>query len=207
MTRFLPYSTRPLRLFAQLISDVTVTAWTAVWVVVGIAVHDAIAAIAQAGRDVENGSTGLAANLASAGHGAQQIPLLGQALSKPLDAASAAALDVAGAGHSLDATASWLALVLALAVAAPPILAVSMPWLFLRIRFFRRKWTVTALAATAAGQQLLALHALANRSPAKLTAISADPVGRWRHQDPVVIRELAALELRAAGIRLAATRV
>ena len=39
---------------------------------------------------------------------------------------------------------------------------------------------------------------------AKLAAVSADPVGAWRYQDPVAIRGLAALELRAAGIRVKA---
>jgi hypothetical protein len=202
MTRFLPYSTRPLRLFGQLISDITISVWTLIWVFVGLAVHDAIATIADAGRQVESGSKGIAGNLASAAHGAQHVPLVGDAVSKPLTAASDAAMDIAGAGHSLDTTASWLAVLLALAVASPPILAVTMPWLFLRLRFFRRKWTVTALAATAAGQQLLALRALANRSPAKLAAVSADPVGAWRREDPVTIHRLAALELRAAGIRI-----
>ncbi|MGB9304209.1 MAG: hypothetical protein WCB92_11210, partial [Mycobacterium sp.] len=76
--------------------------------------------------------------------------------------------------------------------------------LFLRLRFFRRKLAVTALAATAAGQQLLALRALANRSPRKLAAISPDPVGAWRVEDAVTIRQLAALELRSAGIALRA---
>ncbi|BDB45143.1 MULTISPECIES: hypothetical protein [Mycobacterium] len=202
MSRYLPYSTRPVRLFGQLISDITISIWTVIWVFVGLAVHEAIAAIAEAGRQVESGSKGLAGNLASAGHGAHNVPLLGDALGKPLDAASQAALDVAGAGHDLSTTATWLAVVLALAVALPPILAVTVPWLYLRIRFFRRKWVVTALAGTAAGQQLLALRALANRPPAKLAAVSADPVGGWRYEDPMVIRGLAALELRAAGIRL-----
>lgn len=202
MTRYLPYSTRPFRLFGQLMSDITISLWTVIWVFVGFAVHEAIATIAEAGRQVEVGSKGVAGNLASAGHSAHNIPLLGDALGQPLNAASQAAMDIAGAGHELDTTASWLAWVLALAVALPPILAVTMPWLYLRIRFFRRKWVVTALAATAAGQQLLALRALANRSPAKLAAVSADPVGGWRYEDPVVIRGLAVLELRAAGVRL-----
>ena len=203
-TRFLPYSTRPVRLFAQLMSDITITVWTTIWVFVGVAVHDAIATIGEAGRQIETGSQGIAGNLASAGHGAQHIPVVGDAVSKPIAAAADAALNIAGAGHSLDTTASWLAMLLALAVASTPILAVTGPWLFLRLRFFRRKLAVTALAATAAGQQLLALRALTNRSPRKLAAISPDPVGAWRTEDPVTIRRLAALELRSAGIALRA---
>lgn len=81
-------------------------------------------------------------------------------------------------------------MLLAIAVAAPPILAVGMPWLFLRIRFFRRKLTVVALARTNAGVQLLALRALANRPLRKLTEISLDPVGAWRHDDPMAVRGL-----------------
>ena len=97
-------------------------------------------------------------------------------------------------------------MVLALAVAAPPILALVMPWLFLRVRFFRRKWTPSTLASTPAGEQLLALRALANRPLPKLAAVSIDPVGAWRRDDPIAIRGLAALELRASGIRAANLR-
>jgi hypothetical protein len=201
-SRFLPYSTRPIRLLAQLFSDFAVVVWTAIWLLVGMAVHDAIATIADAGRQVESGAHGVAGNLASAGHGAQHIPLVGDAVSKPLTGASHAALDIADAVHDLDTTASWLAVLLAMAVVALPILIVVLPWLFLRLRFFRRKRTVTALAATPAGEQLLALRALTNRPPRKLTAASADPVGGWRREDPVTIRALAALELRSAGITI-----
>jgi hypothetical protein len=80
-----------------------------------------------------------------------------------------------------------------------------MPWLFLRIRFFRRKWTVIKLAATPAGEQLLALRALANRPLRRLTEVSFDPVGAWRREDPYAIRGLAALELRSAGVALPRT--
>jgi hypothetical protein len=200
--RFLPYATTPGRLAAQLFSDFAIFLWTVIWLLVGTAVYDAISTIANAGRQVENGANGIAGNLASAGHGAQQIPVVGDAVSAPLTSASQAALDIAGAGHSLDTTASWLAVLLALAVVAVPLLIVVVPWLFLRLRFFRRKWTVTGLAATPAGEQLLALRALTNRPPRKLAAISADPVGAWRREDPLTIRALAALELRAAGITM-----
>jgi hypothetical protein len=200
--RYLPYSTRPGRLAAQLFSDFAVIMWTTLWLLVGLAVYDAIATIADAGRQVESGAHGIAGNLASAGHGAQHIPLVGDAVSKPLNSASQAALDLAGAGHDLDDAASWLAVLLAMAVVALPILLAVMPWLFLRLRFFRRKLMVTALAATPAGEQLLALRALTNRSPRKLIAVSPDPVGGWRSADPVIIRALATLELRSAGITI-----
>ena len=200
-SRYLPYATTPSRLVVQLISDLVVIAWTTVWVLVGMAVHAAVSTIAEVGRQVETGANGVADNLSSAGDSTDDVPLVGDALTTPLRAASEAALDIAGAGHSLDTTASWLAWVLALAVAAPPILFVAMPWLFLRVRFFRRKWTALTLAATPAGEQLLALRALANRPLPKLTAVHPDPVGAWRSHDAAAIQGLAALELRAAGVQ------
>ena len=199
-SRYLPYATTPARLTAQLFSDIAIAIWITLWVLVGAAVHSAISTIGDFGRDLESGANGVADNLGGASERTHNIPLLGDALSDPLSAAGDAARGIAGAGHNLDTTAGWMSWLLALAVAAPPILAVAMPWLFLRLRFFRRKWTAMALAATPAGEQLLALRALANRPLAKLAAINADPVGAWRREDPLAIRGLAALELRAAGI-------
>ena len=188
---------------AQLFSDVVVFGWTAIWIFVGTAVHSAVATIADFGYQVESGANGVAGNLDSAGQSAEDVPLIGGAIGGPLTAAGDAARQIAGAGQTLGVTAGWLAWLLALAVAAPPILALTMPWLFLRVRFFRRKWTAVTLSSTWAGEQLLALRALANRPLPKLAAISTDPVGAWREQDPVAIRGLAALELRASGIRAA----
>jgi hypothetical protein len=199
-SRLLPYATSPGRLLAQLFSDAVVAVWTFLWVLVGLAVHGAVATIAGVGRQFERGANGVADSLASAGESADRIPLVGGAVSKPLTAAGEAAVDIAGAGHNLDTTAGWLAYLLAIAVASPPILAVAMPWLALRLRFFLRKRAVLTLAATPAGEQLLALRALTNRPLGRLTAVSPDPVGAWRHQDLPVIAELAAVELRSAGL-------
>lgn len=200
-SRYVPYAQTPGRLLAQLTSDVVALVWFVIWITVGVAVHSAIATIADVGRQVHDGADGVADSLSSAGHNADGLPLIGKAIGAPLRSASSAAVDIAGAGDSLNSTASWLAWVLALAVALPPILAVAMPWLVLRIRFFRRKWTAVTLASTDAGEQLLALRALANRPLAKLTEVSDDPVTAWRTHDAIAIRKLAALELRSAGLR------
>jgi hypothetical protein len=170
------------------------------WVWIALAVHDAIAAIADAGRSVETGAIGVAGNLDSAGHSASRVPLIGDALGKPLRAAGDAAQDIASAGHNLATTATWLAVLMAVAVAGFPILAVTVPWLLLRLRFFLRKRRLISLASTPAGEQLLALRALANRPLRRLAAVSPDPVGSWRREDVVAIRGLAALELRSAGV-------
>ncbi|WNG92283.1 hypothetical protein [Mycobacterium sp. ITM-2016-00318] len=199
-SRYVPYATTPARLLGQLISDFVVGVWIAVWVVVGMAVHSAVAAIGDFGADIDSGASGIAGNLDEAGENASKVPLIGDALSSPLSAAGGFARDIAGAGHQLNTTATWLAWLLALAVAAPPILAIAGPWLVLRLRFFRRKWVALTLARTPAGEQLLALRALANRPLAKLVAVHEDPVGAWRSQDAGTITGLAALELRAAGV-------
>jgi hypothetical protein len=206
-SRLLPYATSPGRLLAQLFSDLVVAAWTFLWVLVALAVHGAVTTIAGVGQQFERGANGVADSLTSAGKSADRIPLVGDAVSKPLTAAGHAAVDIAGAGHNLDTTAGWLAYLLAVAVAAPPILAVAMPWAALRLRFFLRKRAVLTLAATPAGEQLLALRALTNRPLGKLTAVSPDPVGAWRHADAAVIGGLAALELHSAGLARRSRRV
>ena len=98
MTRYVPYASRPHRLAFQLISDIVVIGWAVLWVWIGLAVHHAISTIGAAGREVENGANGIAGNLQSAGHSTSKVPLIGDALGKPLSAAADAARDIAGRG-------------------------------------------------------------------------------------------------------------
>ena len=87
-SRFIPYATTPARLTAQVLSDLTVGTWITIWVLVGLGVHRAIAAIAGVGTQVKDGATGISENLNSAGDSADRIPLVGDAVSTPLRAAS-----------------------------------------------------------------------------------------------------------------------
>jgi hypothetical protein len=83
-SRYLPYATTPARLLRQLISDIVVFVWSVIWVLVGTAVHAAVAAIAEVGQQVETGANGVADNLDTAGDRTGHLPLVGEALSKPL---------------------------------------------------------------------------------------------------------------------------
>jgi hypothetical protein len=200
--RLLPYAGTPVRATVQVATDVAVVLWVAVWIVVGRFVHSAIQAFAEVGRRVESGAGGISSNLQEAGDTAARVPLVGDALRAPLRGAGGAAGDLAAAGQGLQDKATWLAVVLALAVAVPPILGVVVPWLALRLRFARRAGATAELARTPGGERLLALRALANRPLSRVTVLDEDPLEAWRRDDPEVVARLASLELRASGLRV-----
>jgi hypothetical protein len=200
--RMLPYAATPGRATAQLVVDVLVVLWVAVWIVVGRFVHSAISSFAEVGRRVESGAGGISTNLEKAGDSAARVPLVGDTLRSPLRAAGGAAGDIAAAGQGLQDKATWLAVVLALAVAIPPVLGVVLPWLALRFRFARRAGATAELARSPGGERLLALRALANRPLPRLAVLDEDPLEAWRRDDPEVVARLAALELRASGVRV-----
>jgi hypothetical protein len=53
---------------------------------------------------------------------------------------------------------------------------------------------------SAADLDLFALRAMAHQPLHVLAGVSDDPAAAWRRQDPEVVRRLAALELKAAGL-------
>ena len=75
-------------------------------------------------------------------------------------------------------------------------------WLWPRIRFARRSAETRALLRLDDGEELLALRALDSAAAAELARISPRPLSAWRAGDSAVVRALAALEARGAGVRL-----
>ena len=147
------------------------------------------------GRD---SATGISDNLHSAGDSVHGVPLVGDTMSKPLrPPARPPSTWPAPVINSTPRPRGWRCCWPSPSP-PPPIMAIGMPWLYLRIRFFRRKWTVIALAQTTAGGNCWRC-ARWRRPLRKLTAVSADPEA-WRHDDPVAVRGLAELELRSAGV-------
>ena len=88
--------------------------------------------------------------------------------------------DVAGAGWEFAQRIERLGIALGIATSAGPILLAVVPWLVVRITFYRRAAAASRFIDDEADLDLFALRALANQPMPKLAAISDDPVRDWR---------------------------
>jgi hypothetical protein len=130
------------------------------------------------------------------------VPLIGGGIRAPFDAASGAGGLLAQAGEAQQNLVDTAALVIAIASAVLPILVILFFWLRPRLRFARRATRAYRVSQLADGVQLLALRALVDGDARELHAVAERPVEAWRHGEASVVRALAALELREAGVRL-----
>ncbi|MFY1637024.1 hypothetical protein ACN27F_27730 [Solwaraspora sp. WMMB335] len=185
----------------QLLTDLIVAAWVYLWIRAAIWLHDLVSRLAGAGRTLEEAGTGLADNLADLGGRVGRVPLVGNELTSPFEQAAGAARAVATAGQEQQDLVADLALALAAAVLIFPLGLVLFGWLPLRVRWIRRASAAAALRRAPAGQDLLALRALATRPLRTIAALGPDVAAGWRRGDPEVTAALAALELRSLGMR------
>jgi len=195
------YADRPRVALRQLLADLLVVAWVYVAVRGALWLHDLVAQLAVPGRKLEEAGGGLAGNFAEVGGKVGRVPLVGDELTSPFERAAQAAQSVADAGADQQALVGRLALALTVAVLIFPLGIVLFGWLPLRLRWIRRAGAARALRAAPAGRDLLALRALTNQPLRRLTRIDADVAQAWRRGDPATVEALAALELRALGLR------
>ncbi|NAZ88591.1 hypothetical protein, partial [Kineococcus indalonis] len=170
-------------------------------VLLGRAVAAAVSALADPARGVAGGAADLSRQLGGAGEGAAGVPLVGDELAGPLRRAAEGAASLAAAGQEQVDAVLRLATVLGVATAAVPVVLVTLARLVPRLRWQRRADEARRLAATPGGRELLALRALALRTPGELLAAHPEPVAAWRRGDEGAVRALAGLQLRAAGLR------
>jgi hypothetical protein len=196
-----PYASRLSRALPQVLADAALLVWVVAWVQVARAVDRAVRGLAQPGYAVQSGAGKLAGNLRDAGQGVAGLPLVGHPLGAPLTSAGGQAGDVADAGRELGDRITASALPVSLVVLAVAVVPVVLVWATLRGRFAVRAGACAALARRPGGDDLLALRALATRSPRRLAAMGPDLVGRWRREEPDTVRRLAELELRLCGVR------
>jgi hypothetical protein len=194
------YADTPVRRSRQMLGDVLLVLWVAVWVRLALVVRDATLTLAVPGREISQAGGGLAEKLRDAGATVGGVPLVGDEVRVPFDGAGAAADKLAAAGDAQVAAVTDLAFWLGLTVGAIPILIALAGYLPLRWRFVREATAGQRFVDAAVDLDLFALRAMARQPMHRLARISDDPAGSWRRGDPGVVRALAELELRDAGL-------
>jgi hypothetical protein len=195
------YADTPARRTRQLLSDVLVLLWVGLWVWLGRRTHDVVLGLRGPADSITAAGDSVHRSLAGAGDQAGRIPLVGDQLEQWLGQAARSGTTLSDAGASMATAVERVALVLGLVVALVPIVMVVGLWLYVRIGFARRAAAAQRFVDSGSDLDLFALRALANQPMRALARVCDDPVGAWRRQDTVVIRELARLELHDQGLR------
>ena len=192
---------RTVQIFADLIAVglIALVIWGAVLI------HAAITVLDEVGKNLKGAGDGFQKTMSDAGDTLGGVPLIGGGIRAPFDAASGAGGLLAQAGQAQVNLVDTAALVIAIASAVVPILVILFFWLRPRFRFARRATRAYRISQLADGVQLLALRALVDGDAKELHRVAERPVEAWRHGEVGVVRALAALELREAGVRLRAS--
>jgi len=207
------YAAQPARRTRQIVTDVLFVVVLVVAVWLALRLHDAVLGLTGPTDDVGDAGRDLGSGLQDAGEFLGGIPLVGDEIadevSVPFDRAASGADSMAAAGDDASAAIERLAFWMALVVAFIPILGVSWSYLPGRIGFVREAAALKRLGGRRLGPaelDLLALRALTREPLVVLRGLGDDVAARWREGDPDVVRELAALELRACGVRAPSPR-
>jgi hypothetical protein len=199
------YADRPFRSANQLLGDLLVLAWIALWVWAGLRLHDLVLGLAAPGEQAEKAGRTLQNSLGDAAGNVGDVPFAGDALRAPFDEGSGAGRDLAEAAQSYQDAVADLALLAGVLIALAPIACVLALWLPRRL-----SWIATASAAKRLlrgggdhGEDLFALRGLARQPLERLarSGASTDLMAGWRARDPDTVRALARMELDELGLR------
>lgn len=196
------YAQTPRRRFGQIVMDGVVAAWALAWVWVGQWMYALVQALTQPALQLHRTGISFNQTMQQTAGQVRDVPMVGEQLGGAFSNLAGTGSDMAGIGWDTAGAISRLAIALGIATAAAPILIVVIPWLFLRISFYRRAAAARQFIDTDADLDLFALRALANQPMPKLAAISDDPVAAWRAGDPTIVRRLASVELRSRGLKV-----
>ena len=194
------YADGPGRRARQVVGDVLLVLWVAVWLRLAMVVHDATLALAVPGEKIADAGAGLAGKLRDAGSSVGGVPLVGDDVRVPFDGAGDAADRIAAAGVAQVDAVHSLAFWLGLSVGAIPVLIVVAVYVPLRWRFVRAATAGQRFVDSGSDLDQFALRAMAHQPLHRLARISDDPVGSWRSGDARVVRDLAVLEMRDVGL-------
>jgi hypothetical protein len=190
----------------QLLTDLLVVFWVYAWIRAGFWINDMVEKLGVPGQKLQEAGAGIAGNLGDIGGKVGRVPLVGDELTAPFNSAADAANSISEAGRQQQEVVENLALTMALLIVAVPLALVVLGWLPLRLRWMRRAAVAVKVRNEPAGQDLLALRALATRPLNELSRLGPDIAQSWRNGDAAAVQALAALELKDLGLKPAKPR-
>lgn len=196
------YAQSPTLRAWQVVADVGMLAWTALWIAIARVVHGAVLVLAEPGRAVEGLGAAVAGNMASAAEVADGVPVVGDELATPFDALAEAGGSVSGAGQAAQDAVGTLATVLAAVLVVLPVGWLLLRWLPARLRYAREAGAARRLLAGTPDLDVLAARALATAPLPRLAALPVGTGAAWHAGNPAAVRALACLELNRLGLRL-----
>ncbi len=194
------YAATPDRRTAQVLADLAVVAWLVVCLWLAHGVQSRFDDLADQIRRAETATSSISDGLTQAGELLGGVPLVGDQVRDPFDAAAGASDRLGETSlESADRTeraGTWLAVVLVVGLFGP----VGIPYGRRRVRNARDAGRVALLAGAPGGTDLLALRALTTLPVHLVAAQVPGAADGWRRGVPAVVDALADLQLRESGL-------
>lgn len=194
------YSPYPSQRSRQIAADVSGLLAVIAVVVITSSVVAAIRAVAELGRRLEAAGGSMSEGLSAAGDRLGGIPLIGDAIRQPLDAAAGAGDSVSDAGIAVIDTVETAAVVAGWIVALSLLALIALVWVWPRARFALRRRRAQRMIAAGMSTETFAVRALATARLSALGRVHPDPGAALLAGDRSTIRALADLELRRLGV-------
>lgn len=191
------YAEVPYHRTRQILIDAAVVIWCIAWIRVGMWIDTLVNRLQGPGRAIEDAGSSLADNFRSVSERVSGVPIVGDTLRDPFEAAARASSVLQEAGQTHQDVIHALAIWLGVLFSVIPIGYVLMRYLPSRLRWIRDASAASRLRIDAEDLQLFAIRAVATRPLYELQRACPDPAGCLARGD---YEPLAALELGALGL-------
>lgn len=183
----------------QVLQDLALLLWIVLWVRIGLKIDELVNRLATPGETIERAGTGFSDTLRSISERVGDLPVVGEALRAPFEAAAEAGLVLQRAGAGQQEVVHTLAVWLGVLFAVIPISYVVYRYAPDRLRWVREASAAEKLRIDAADLRLFALRALATKPLYELKRAVPDPAAAFEAGD---FAPLAGLELASLGLKV-----
>ena len=183
----------------QIAADVGVLLWTVLWIRIGFFMRDLIDRLSGPGETIENAGNSFSSTMLDVSDKIADVPLVGEDLRAPFEAASDVGLRLQEAGQGQQDLVHRIAFWLGLLLAVIPITLMLIRYVPSRLSWIREASAAHRLRIDASDLQLFALRAITNRPLHELARACKDPAAAFAAGD---YAPLAKFELASLGLKL-----